>query len=73
MTQWTREWPTTPGRYWFFGRRSRSAERDELFAAIVVQASNTMVHIIEGSFAYQEEGAVGRWAPMELPDLPGGK
>lgn len=70
MNDWPTEWPTEPGWYWFYGRRSAFTEQSELFPTRVFKASNSVVYVASGGFIYQEEGATGIWQLMTLPELP---
>ena len=67
---WTKEWPTTPGQYWFYGRRSSMRDKDDLFYVQVRKIQNGVTYICEGSFLFEAEGAKGVWQPITLPELP---
>lgn len=75
MPEWTTEWPTEPGWYWFYGRLSAIATRMDasprLYSVLVRKGSNHFAYIAEGSFVYQEEGAVGKWIAADVPEIPG--
>lgn len=68
---WTKEWPRTAGRYWFYGIRYKNSDRREIFTVNVMICSNGVpVYVCEGQFLYKQEGAEGYFAPMEEPELP---
>jgi hypothetical protein len=74
-TVWTDEWPTDPGRYWFYGWRSSfsfdDGRKPELFACKAMQSANGRMTIIcEGAFLYREEGAEGYFLPCLTPEPP---
>jgi hypothetical protein len=74
MHDWTEEWPTTPGWYWFWGQCFRSWKGDEwspnLYSVVVRRCSNGLAFVTNGHFMYQEEGAEGLWLLTVLPELP---
>ena len=71
---WSREWPTEPGWYWFYGfpfGKGRYGEQLPRLVPINVQrASNDWIYSAISHFLYKEEGAEGLWTPMVIPDLP---
>jgi hypothetical protein len=75
--QWTLEWPTEPGWYWFYGythkcQRSAPPRLDvgQVFR-MGGNGSKSLAHVVHGEFVYRAEGAVGWWASMDLPtNLP---
>ncbi len=80
-SEWTRDWPTEPGWYWFYGwaygritRANGNPEAPRLEAAQVHQAGSGsgqhLMHIRTGQFMYKSEGAIGLWLPMDVPELP---
>lgn len=70
---WTDEWPKEPGLYWFFGYpygvKDITAPGLHLVRA-VRNGQGTITYVREGHFFYRSEGAVGKFAPVELPELP---
>ena len=69
--EWTIEWPTEPGNYWFYGYRFRSrTSPPELNLVKARGVRNGVALIVEGSFMFREEGAYGVWIKANLPDLP---
>jgi hypothetical protein len=73
-TEWTEEWPTEPGYYWFYGWCWRSEIRDgkapRFFYVRVRPCSNSMMYVTDGHFMYEEEGGYGLWSKAQLPELP---
>lgn len=69
---WQDEWPTEPGRWWFYGYRfGRKGEKaPELCFVKVFRISNGIAYITHGHFLHKEEGAVGKWQKAILPELP---
>lgn len=73
MTEWTKEWPTEPGWYWFYGQKFRGWNDDgdpQLYMVIVHKTRNGVACVVDGHFMYAQEGAWGWWQPAILPDLP---
>lgn len=71
---WTKEWPTKPGMYWFYGFRFGKTESDQnpkLFFAQAFRTSNNKIAIIvDRQFVYMAEGAKGFWAKVDAPSIP---
>lgn len=72
---WTNQWPTEPGEYWFYGWCWGSRARDPQMH--FVRASRTgppehpgLVVVTDGHFLWQSEGGLGLWCPAKLPDAP---
>lgn len=71
MPNWTREWPTQSGHYWFYGWCFHGHDNaPQLFFVKVRQIQNGLAYITEGHFLYEAEGARGVWQEAELPKLP---
>lgn len=76
--EWTTDWPTIPGWYWFYGdpyakASNKATIKVELYPVKVVKIANGVSYISNGSFVYKREAAEGGlWQPMQLPELPGG-
>lgn len=66
---WTNEWPTEPGRYWFYGHKYKEA-RVEVGAVHVIATSSGVVHILDGQFMFKEDGHKGMFHPAQVPVLP---
>lgn len=70
MTEWTDEWPTEPGWYWFWGQPWDNGP-PQLYSIIVrLDALGSAVYVTDGHFMYEAEGAQGLWCPTIFPDLP---
>jgi hypothetical protein len=74
---WSEEWPTEPGRYWFYGYRSGFAfsagDGPRLFAAKsrpTVATTTDLTIIAEGLLVSRATGARGLWLPLIEPELP---
>ncbi len=72
--KWTDEWPTKPGMYWFYGYRSSFSKtyrkKPELFSVRVAKGANCVIYVADGQFLFKGEGAVGKFTPMVMPELP---
>lgn len=73
--EWTRDWPTEPGSYWFYGYRygrvSCGYEKDrELCSVVVKKISNGVMLIESGSFMHREEPEDYFFKKAVSPDLP---
>lgn len=70
---WTSEWPTTPGYYWFYGWCWPGWRHERISKLLYVEAkrtSNRIAYVTEGHFLYRAEGAEGVWQPVQAPELP---
>ena len=72
---WTAEWPTDPGWYWFYGYRfGRDDDKDkpELLPVQVWRIANGVAWVVggRGHFMYQGEGTTGLWLPLSEPEAP---
>jgi hypothetical protein len=73
MTEWTAEWPTESGRYWFYGWRFMPAyDRSPELSLVEIwkSPSGGLLYVTGGHFLYKEEGARGVWQKAILPELP---
>ncbi len=79
---WTREWPTELGRYWFYGypygkQKTEMGLGDKkpfLSLVTVDEINNGLCAILEGNFLY-EEGEMGCkpdgvFLKADVPELP---
>lgn len=67
---WTSDWPTEPGNYWFHGWLHKCSY-DSKPKTCLVKAFNlgpTLALVAEGSFIYRRDGAKGLWLPAEVPE-----
>ena len=71
---WMTKWPTKPGSYWFYGWRFGYSEHDpapELsFVEVWLDGAKNLAYVTRGHFFYKSEGAMGFWAPVDIPTLP---
>lgn len=67
--KWSSEWPTEPGRYWFYGYLWGEA-KPEMFMIEVWKISNGVSYVTKGTFIYKND-AIGLWsrANVLLPPL----
>lgn len=67
--RWTFEWPTEPGHYWFYGRETPYALKDEMQLVEARWSANG--YLVVGSITIlDQERACGMWQPAELPEPP---
>lgn len=72
---WSEEWPTEPGRYWFYGYKWKPFTSDmdkppEMFLVKVRDGGNGVMRVTDGHFLYKAEGGRGLWTPAVLPEIP---
>ena len=71
LKMWTKQWPTEPGHYWFYGWRFRDRDhKPELNFVDVWKISNGIALVTKGHFLYKAEGGEGYWMPAETPAPP---
>lgn len=74
--EWTTEWPTEEGLYWFygwmFGRRLEKSPKLDIIKTIRLGSAEkgSMTYISNGSFVYESEGGEGYFQKMTQPVLP---
>lgn len=73
--EWKKEFPTKPGRYWFYGYRygkiSRGYKQDpELTLVKVSKISNGVMYISDGQFMHKKEVECPNFKLVDLPELP---
>ena len=70
-TIWSKEWPTEPGWYWFYGDPFNKAKHwIRLNTVKIVQTSKSIALICNGNFMYKQEASDGFWTPIIIPELP---
>lgn len=76
---WSKDWPTKPGYYWFYGYKCGSYEnRPKRLSVVVVDTArngvcvipNRFIYVCDGQFIYKKEGYDGVWQEVILPELP---
>jgi hypothetical protein len=74
--EWTNEWPTEPGHYWFFGYPYGTSiingdpHKPEWYHVTVREVSNGVIVIRDGHGWDPYDGAVGRFIKINLPEEP---
>jgi len=73
--EWTRDWPTEPGLYWFYGFRyghiSVGIEKErELLLVRVNKTQTGVMCVAEGHFMYKSEPEDARFIKVLLPKFP---
>jgi len=66
---WTKELPTEPGWYWFYGHKYGD-EHKEYGIVKVFEISNGVAHTIDGQFMFMSDGHDGHFAKVEPPSKP---
>jgi len=66
--KWSREFPETPGFYWFFGVRFERKDKPELMLVDAKKCSNGMLYIANGHFMFRSEVVYPYFLPADLPD-----
>ena len=69
-TKWSPELPKEEGMFWFFGRRSQYATKDEMLLVEVWRSRDLLLYVASGSFLHEEEGAKGMWRKAVIPAPP---
>lgn len=70
---WTSEWPTEPGHYWFYGCRYAGRARPGRPYYVTVlerQTLGSVYYITCGDYLSKAGGAEGVWQPVQFPELP---
>lgn len=75
MTTWTKQPPTEPGWYWFYGSLWKS--EPQLLPTSVhtggISASTgkqVPMYVTKNSFVYPSQDCDGLWTPIPTPELP---
>jgi len=71
---WTSEWPTEPGKYWFYGYYYGDLTIDGLpkfgLVTVVKTQQDYVIRLVEGKFMYQEDSHLGFFTKAETPVVP---
>lgn len=70
---WTSEWPTDPGKYWFYGFQFGQTARGLPKLSMVVVSEtkqDQIVRIVDGKFMYKADGHIGFFSPAEDVVVP---
>jgi len=73
--EWSKEWPTEPGWYWFCGWKTKwlfDNKSIPLLQTLKVRISgnNYPMYICDGHFMFKEDHPIGFFLPLETPELP---
>ena len=75
-SKWSREWPTEPGYYWFWGYINADIDNDGLhFCVAFIHAGSTWIkagNVVVFLEDVQVIGSmtVGQWMPAQTPNIP---
>jgi len=71
---WTSEWPTEPGKYWFYGFYFGHKPKDGLPKLGLVKVSKDMknepIRVLDGKFMYKVDGHIGFFSDAEDVVVP---
>lgn len=67
--EWTPDWPTEPGWYWFYGNKYGES-RVSMGTVRVDRISNGVMTVMDGHFMYPSEGHVGVFQRLPTPVVP---
>ncbi|MFA5419830.1 MAG: hypothetical protein WC341_15360 [Bacteroidales bacterium] len=77
MSQWTTEWPTKEGLYWFYGwvdEFCRKSEGPRLDVVKVLECGppdkRWPAYACNGASMWKKDGGIGYFRTIDLPDLP---
>ena len=73
--QWSDEWPTRPGHYWFYGWLSSvglnlKAKPNLSLVEAYGTTTTGMTYQTEGNYLWKSGGGIGKWQKAILPQLP---
>lgn len=64
---WSREWPTEPGKYWFYGLSSPEHVNPSM---ILIDVRKDWYAVANTTIPIRKERALGLWTPAFLPNVP---
>jgi hypothetical protein len=67
--EWTPDWPTEPGWYWFYGHMY-GEEKRSAGVVRVSKISNGLIHVLDGNFMWPKEGHRGVFQRLPAPVIP---
>lgn len=72
---WSKEFPTKPGIYWFYGYRYGKIScgrpcSPKLLLVTASQGGNSMMFVAEGAFMHESETECAHFKKADLPELP---
>lgn len=73
--EWTTQWPTEPGDYWFYGYRYQrdildTDRKPALILIEVIKVRNSIATIGNGEFMFENETVHAHFSPFTPPSLP---
>jgi len=74
--EWTKEWPSEVGNFWFYGYRygkissCGTKNKPELMLVKVRKCANGLMHTANGQFMYKSEVEEAHFQPAIMPELP---
>lgn len=68
--EWSKEWPSKPGWYWFYGQQFKGEENELKAVEVFISGSNKPVVSAGSHFIFKSEVGDCRWLPIEKPSLP---
>jgi len=74
MKQWTNEFPTKPGWYWFYGYRwgrisCGHEEKPELMTVKVSTIKNGFLYVADGQFMFESEVEDAHFKKLDEPTI----
>ncbi len=72
MEEWTKEWPTFPGRYWFCGWLHSNTEEPMVYFVHLSAYGNPFAFLEDHNslYAMHKDQATGLWMPVSEARLP---
>jgi len=75
MAEWTTEFPTEVGDYWFYGYRYGKVScghksKPDIMRLKVRKCANGVMYEAQGQFMYEKEVEEAHFCPIEFPELP---
>ena len=68
---WTKEWPTEPEWYWFYGKLYNHDSHTRYYLIEVRKSRYATVHCVAGgSIIFESDSGGGWWQKAILPDPP---
>lgn len=68
--KWQKEWPTEPGKWWFYGQRFGEGPAEHRLVTVQLDGSGHPVVTGNGHFWYRSENHAGVWQKANLPVPP---
>ncbi len=74
--EWSTEFPTKPGNYWFYGYRwgrvncGHKCDPEWMVVRADTCGSGDLIYVADGNFMFESEVEDARFAPLVLPEFP---